>query len=129
MKSLMTIHAPAAVLLLAVVVAHSASAQKPGGILKLYSWDSPPSVSPLDGPNPIGQRVTAPVFNNLGFGYLEAGNLDRAGEAIDEAIRRDDKLQAARFNRAVWALRPKRLINPMQAQVTAKAMTARAAGS
>jgi len=61
----MTIHAPAAVLLLAVVVAHSASAQKPGGILKLYSWDSPPSVSPLDGPNPIGQRVTAPVFNNL----------------------------------------------------------------
>jgi hypothetical protein len=42
-----------------------ALAQKHGGILKLYSWDSPPSVSILDGPNPIGQRTIAPVFNNL----------------------------------------------------------------
>ena len=40
-------------------------AQKPGGILRLYVWDSPASVSPLDGPNPIGSRTTAPVFNNL----------------------------------------------------------------
>ena len=43
----------------------AAWAQKPGGILKLYSWDSPPSVSILDGPNPIGQRTMAGVFNNL----------------------------------------------------------------
>ena len=64
MKSFLTIH-PAVAILLALIVAHTAWAQKPGGILKLYVWDSPPSVSPLDGPNPIGQRVTAPVFNNL----------------------------------------------------------------
>ena len=65
MKSLLTIHRPAAALLLAWLAASAARAQKPGGILKLYVWDSPPSVSPRDGPNPIGQRVTAPVFNNL----------------------------------------------------------------
>jgi peptide/nickel transport system substrate-binding protein len=55
----------AASLLLTIVAAEAAWAQKPGGVLKLYSWDSPASVSPLDGPNPIGQRTTAPVFNNL----------------------------------------------------------------
>ena len=40
-------------------------AQKPGGILKMYVWDNPPSMSMLDGVNPIGQRVTMGVFNNL----------------------------------------------------------------
>src|SRR5436190_23487205 len=50
---------------LAVIGAAPAAAQKPGGILRLYVWDSPPSVSILDGPNPIGQRVMAEVFNNL----------------------------------------------------------------
>src|SRR5438876_169318 len=50
---------------LAVIGAAPAAAQKPGGILKLYVWDSPPSVSILDGPNPVGQRTIAPVFNNL----------------------------------------------------------------
>jgi peptide/nickel transport system substrate-binding protein len=43
----------------------TAFAQKPGGILKMYSLDSPPSLSMLDGPNPIGQRTTMGVFNNL----------------------------------------------------------------
>jgi peptide/nickel transport system substrate-binding protein len=65
MTSLLTIRALAAALLLAIAAAATASAQKPGGVLKLYSWDSPASVSPLDGPNPIGARTTAPVFNNL----------------------------------------------------------------
>jgi hypothetical protein len=40
-------------------------AQKPGGILKMYVWDNPPSMSMLDGVNPIGQRTTMGVFNNL----------------------------------------------------------------
>jgi peptide/nickel transport system substrate-binding protein len=52
-------------LLLTFVAGHAGWAQKPGGILKLYSWDNPPSVSMIDGTNPIGQRTTAPVFNNL----------------------------------------------------------------
>src|SRR5262249_29946525 len=51
--------------LLAWAFSNIAWAQKQGGTLKLYSWDSPPSVSILDGPNPIGQRTIAPVFNNL----------------------------------------------------------------
>ena len=55
----------AASVLLVLSFGAAAWAQKPGGILKLYSWDSPPSVSILDGPNPIGQRTMAGVFNNL----------------------------------------------------------------
>ena len=51
--------------LLAAAIGGGTSAQKPGGTLKMYVWDSPPSVSILDGPNPIGQRVMAEVFNNL----------------------------------------------------------------
>src|SRR6516165_10842286 len=43
----------------------AAFAQKPGGILKMYVWDNPPSMSMLDGVNPIGQRTTMEVFNNL----------------------------------------------------------------
>jgi peptide/nickel transport system substrate-binding protein len=64
MKRYLGVFAVAASLLLAAA-AEPASAQKAGGILKMYSWDSPPSVSILDGPNPIGQRTIAPVFNNL----------------------------------------------------------------
>jgi peptide/nickel transport system substrate-binding protein len=64
MKPLVQSYAAAA-LLLTVVGANAAWAQKAGGILKLYSWDNPASVSPLDGPNPIGARTIAPVFNNL----------------------------------------------------------------
>jgi hypothetical protein len=41
----------------------AALAQKPGGILKMYVWDNPPSMSMLDGLNPIGQRTTMGVFN------------------------------------------------------------------
>jgi peptide/nickel transport system substrate-binding protein len=51
--------------LTAMAAADAAFAQKRGGILKMYSLDSPPSMSMLDGPNPIAQRTTMEVFNNL----------------------------------------------------------------
>ena len=50
---------------LAVVLGSgTAAAQKPGGVLKMYIWDNPPSMSMLEG-NPITQRVTMGLFNNL----------------------------------------------------------------
>jgi len=54
-----------AIALLSGAIATGAWAQKPGGVLRLYVGDSPPSASILDGPNPVGQRTIAPVFNNL----------------------------------------------------------------
>jgi len=51
--------------LLGAAMGGGAWAQKPGGILKMYGIDNPPSMSILDGPNPTGQRVMAAVFNNL----------------------------------------------------------------
>src|SRR5215469_1395918 len=57
--------AAASALLVAITAGGSALAQKPSGILKMYVWDNPPSMSMLDGVNPIGQRVTMGVFNNL----------------------------------------------------------------
>src|SRR5713101_6359566 len=57
--------AAASGLLAGMLAAGAAFAQKPSGILKMYSLDSPPSLSMLDGPNPIGQRTTMAVFNNL----------------------------------------------------------------
>jgi hypothetical protein len=55
----------ASALLILISGGGTAFAQKPGGILKMYSLDSPPSLSMLDGANPIGQRTTMGVFNNL----------------------------------------------------------------
>ena len=55
----------ASALLIAISGSGAAFAQKQGGVLKMYVWDNPPSVSMLDGVNPIGQRVTMGVFNNL----------------------------------------------------------------
>ena len=57
--------AAASVALMAISCSSAAFAQKPGGILKMYVWDNPPSMSMLDGVNPIGQRTTMGVFNNL----------------------------------------------------------------
>ena len=51
--------------LLAAVAVEPALAQKTGGILKMYVWDNPPSMSMLDGVNPIAARTTMGVFNNL----------------------------------------------------------------
>src|SRR5438309_4306482 len=57
--------AAATSLLLAMATGGGAVAQKPGGILKMYTIDSPPSMSILDGPNLTGQRLMMAVFNNL----------------------------------------------------------------
>jgi peptide/nickel transport system substrate-binding protein len=57
--------AAASALLISISGGGAAFAQKPGGIVKMYVWDNPPSMSMLDGPNPIGQRTTMGVFNNL----------------------------------------------------------------
>jgi peptide/nickel transport system substrate-binding protein len=57
--------AAASVLLIATSGSGTALAQKAGGILTMYIWDNPPSMSMLDGPNPLAQRVTMGVFNNL----------------------------------------------------------------
>jgi peptide/nickel transport system substrate-binding protein len=57
--------AAAVALLIAILGGGTAFAQKPAGILKMYSLHSPPSMSMLDGPNPIAQRTTMEVFNNL----------------------------------------------------------------
>src|ERR1700726_3003999 len=57
--------AAASALLIAVSGSGTALAQNPGGILKMYVWDNPPSMSMLDGVNLLAQRTTMGVFNNL----------------------------------------------------------------
>src|ERR1700719_720751 len=57
--------AAASALLIAISGSGTALAQKPGGILKMYVWDNPPSMSMLDGVNLLAQRTTMGVFNNL----------------------------------------------------------------
>jgi peptide/nickel transport system substrate-binding protein len=52
-------------LLIAVSGGGTAFAQKAGGILKMYVWDNPPSMSMLEGVNPIAARTMMGVFNNL----------------------------------------------------------------
>jgi peptide/nickel transport system substrate-binding protein len=54
-----------AVLLAASITSGPAAPQKQGGILRMYIWDNPPSMSMLDGVNPLAQRATMGVFNNL----------------------------------------------------------------
>jgi peptide/nickel transport system substrate-binding protein len=65
MKLKLRAAAAASALLIAMAAGATALAQKPGGVLKMYIWDNPPSVSMLDGGNPIAQRATMGVFNNL----------------------------------------------------------------
>jgi peptide/nickel transport system substrate-binding protein len=55
----------ASALLISISADGAAVAQKSGGVLKVYVWGHPPSMSMLDGVNPIGQRTTMGVFNNL----------------------------------------------------------------
>src|SRR5260370_5116157 len=57
--------AAATALLLALGVAGPASAQKSGGILKVYSLDSPPSMSLLEEATIASQAPLMGVFNNL----------------------------------------------------------------
>jgi peptide/nickel transport system substrate-binding protein len=42
-----------------------AAAEKPGGVLRVHLWDSPPNLSSLEGANPLAARSLMPVFNNL----------------------------------------------------------------
>jgi peptide/nickel transport system substrate-binding protein len=65
MKRHLRMLAAAGALPLALSGADPAFGQKPGGILKMYIWDNPPSMSMLDGVNPLAQRATMGVFNNL----------------------------------------------------------------
>src|SRR5271168_4710754 len=57
--------AAASALIIAITTSGMALAQKAGGILTMYIWDNPPSMSMLDGVNPLAQRATMGVFNNL----------------------------------------------------------------
>ena len=65
MKKHIRAFAAAGGLLIAMSAPDAALAQKSGGILKMYIWDNPPSMSMLDGVNPLAQRATMGVFNNL----------------------------------------------------------------
>ena len=65
MKKHIRAFAATSALLIATSGGGTAFAQKPGGILKMYIWDNPPSMSMLDGVNPLAQRATMGVFNNL----------------------------------------------------------------
>jgi hypothetical protein len=56
MSQILRAFAMIAVLLAASVTSGPAAAQKQGGILKMYVWDNPPSMSMLDGVNPLAQR-------------------------------------------------------------------------
>src|SRR5271169_3129515 len=57
--------AAASALIIAITTSGMALAQKAGGILTMYIWDNPPSMSMLDGVNPLAQRAMMGVFNNL----------------------------------------------------------------
>ena len=51
--------------LLALTIANAAAAQKPGGVLKMFSPDSPASMSILEEATAFSQRPMMAVFNNL----------------------------------------------------------------
>ena len=59
------IFAAAAGLLLGITIGNPASAQKPGGILKMYFFDSPASMSIHEEATIAGQGPMMGVFNNL----------------------------------------------------------------
>src|SRR5438132_1113865 len=55
----------AALLLVSLFAAEAALAQKPGGILKMYTVDSPASMSILEEATVFAERPMMGVFNNL----------------------------------------------------------------
>src|SRR5207247_7957704 len=57
--------AAAAVLLTAMTMADASFAQKPGGVLRVYSLDSPASMSIHEEATVFAQRPMMGVFNNL----------------------------------------------------------------
>ena len=65
MKRYRTASAAAGPFLLALLAAASGSAQQPGGVLKMYTVDSPASMSILEEATIFAQRPMMGVFNNL----------------------------------------------------------------
>jgi peptide/nickel transport system substrate-binding protein len=65
MKFMMRAAAAATALLIAISAGGTASAQKPGGILKMYTPDSPASMSILEEATVFAQGPMMGVFNNL----------------------------------------------------------------
>ena len=57
--------ATASALLIALSCSGTVFAQKQGGILRMYIWDNPPSMSMLDALTPLAARTTMSVFNTL----------------------------------------------------------------
>jgi peptide/nickel transport system substrate-binding protein len=55
----------AAGLLVGITVGGTGFAQKPGGILRVHTGDSPPSMSMLEEVDAVPARVTMGLFNNL----------------------------------------------------------------
>ena len=55
----------AVLVLVTLLAAKPASAQKPGGILKMYTVDSPASMSILEEATVFAERPMMGVFNNL----------------------------------------------------------------
>ena len=55
----------AALLLVSLFAGETALAQKPGGILKMYTVDSPASMSILEEATVFAERPMMGVFNNL----------------------------------------------------------------
>jgi peptide/nickel transport system substrate-binding protein len=54
-----------ATVLVVALIGRTAAAEKPGGVLRVHLWDSPPNLSSLEGANPLAARSLMPVFNNL----------------------------------------------------------------
>ena len=65
MKSAWLAAVAASVLLIAMAAGGTADAQKPGGVLKLYSPGSPANMSPLESPTFWTEIPMMGVFNNL----------------------------------------------------------------
>ena len=55
----------AAALLAAFGISGTGFAQKPGGVLRVHTGDSPPSMSMLEEVDAVPARVTMGLFNNL----------------------------------------------------------------
>src|ERR1700730_4043239 len=65
MKRDLSILAGALGLLLAMSAGEAAVAQKPGGILRVYAGDSPPSLSMHEEVDAVPARAAMGIFNNL----------------------------------------------------------------
>ena len=62
---MLNLRAAASVLLIAMSAGGTVSAQKPGGVLKMYSIDSPASMSILEESTVFAEGPMMGVFNNL----------------------------------------------------------------